>query len=337
MTNVPEMVTGILGGNRRALARALTHIENESPQALALIDALYPHTGSAILIGMTGAPGTGKSSLVNVLALHIRRQDRTVGIVAVDPSSPFSQGAVLGDRIRMRDLSGDAGVFIRSMATRGSLGGLSRTTSDVVRALDAAGFDVIIIETVGAGQSEVAIANTAHTVIVVDAPGLGDDIQATKAGILEIADILVVNKADLPGAPRAVQSLKAMLDLGHRMQTVAHHGQMLVQHDGQSTPEIDTWQIPVLKTIATSNEGIEEVFAAVLAHQEHLHSTGIGAEREAARLDVELAERMSAALLARWKASTDADLIRVALERIIARELTPAQAVTQFLTHKEKS
>ena len=329
------LVAGILDGNRRALARALTHIENESSHAPALLDALYPHTGRAILVGVTGAPGTGKSSLVNALALHVRKQSRSVGIVAVDPSSPFSQGAVLGDRIRMRDLAGDSGVFIRSMATRGSLGGLSRTTSDVVRALDAAGFDVIIIETVGAGQSEVAIASTAQTVLVVDAPGLGDDIQATKAGILEIADILVVNKADLPGALKSVQSLKAMLDLGHRMTTVAHHGRLLTQNDGQPDPEIDTWQIPVLQTVATSNEGIEEVFAAILAHQEHLHRSGIGAERESARLQTELAERMSSALLNRWQAVTDADAIGMALERIASRDLTPAAAVRQFLQDME--
>jgi LAO/AO transport system kinase len=235
----------------------------------------------------------------------------------------------------MRDLAGDSGVFIRSMATRGSLGGLSRTTADVVRALDAARFDVIIIETVGAGQSEVAIANTAQTVLVVDAPGLGDDIQATKAGILEIADILIVNKADLPGALKSVQSLKAMLNLGHRMQTVAHHGRLLTQKDGQATPEIDTWQTPVLQTTATSNDGIAEVFVAILAHQEHLQRSGLGAERESARLEVERADRMSNALLNRWQAATDARLIQTIFERIAARDLTPAAAVRQFLQDAE--
>ncbi len=177
------------------------------------------------MIGITGAPGTGKSSLVNQLALHYRRQEKRVAIVAIDPSSPFTGGAVLGDRVRMRDLAGDAGVFIRSMASRGSLGGLAQATAGVVQVFDAAGFDVVLIETVGAGQSEVDIARLAHTTLVVEAPGLGDDIQAIKAGILEIADILVINKADRPGADSAERALRSMLDLAHPVAKVfMHHG-----------------------------------------------------------------------------------------------------------------
>ena len=190
----------VLNGDRLALSRLLTQVENDAPEGRAALVELFPHTGKAHLIGVTGAPGTGKSSLVNQLALYYRKtENKRVAIVAVDPSSPFTGGAVLGDRVRMRDLAGDTGVFIRSMATRGSLGGLAQSTANMVQVFDAAGFDVIIIETVGAGQSEVDVARLAHTTLVVEAPGLGDDIQAIKAGILEIADILVVNKADRPG------------------------------------------------------------------------------------------------------------------------------------------
>ncbi len=194
-----SFAASVLSGDRLALARLLTRVENDTPEGRAALDELFPHTGKAHLIGVTGAPGTGKSSLVNQIALSFRKLGQRVAIVAIDPSSPFTGGAVLGDRVRMRDLAGDAGVFIRSMASRGSLGGLAQATAGVVQVFDAAGFDIILIETVGAGQSEVDIARLAHTTIVVEAPGLGDDIQAIKAGILEIADILVINKADRPG------------------------------------------------------------------------------------------------------------------------------------------
>ncbi|RME44449.1 MAG: methylmalonyl Co-A mutase-associated GTPase MeaB, partial [Caldilineae bacterium] len=213
---MPESLTQqVLQRKRRAIARLITYIENEDPQAQPILADLYPHTGRAHLIGITGAPGTGKSSLVNELAKAYRRQEQTVAVLAVDPTSPFSGGAILGDRIRMRDLAGDPGIFIRSMASRGSLGGLARAAHDAIKVLDAAGFDIILIETVGAGQGEVEIARTAHTVLVVEAPGLGDDIQAIKAGILEIADVFVVNKADRPGANKTAAALKTMLELGH--------------------------------------------------------------------------------------------------------------------------
>ncbi len=221
---MPEQVDLVqtIRSNRRQLSRLLTRAENG--QADAEIAAIYPHTGQAHIIGVTGAPGTGKSTLVNALTKQYRSQQRTVAIVAVDPTSPFTGGAILGDRIRMRELSGDVGVFVRSMATRGSLGGLARATGDLVCVFDAAGFDVILIETVGAGQSEVDIARLAQTTLVVEAPGLGDDVQAIKAGILEIADILVVNKADRPGVDNTVRALRAMLDLGHRVERISHHG-----------------------------------------------------------------------------------------------------------------
>jgi len=212
-----------------ALARLLTQVENDSPEGRAALAELFPYTGKAHLIGVTGAPGTGKSSLVNQLALHYRKiGDQRVAIVAVDPSSPFTGGAVLGDRVRMRDLAGDDGVFIRSMASRGSLGGIAQTTAALTQVLDAAGFEIIIIETVGAGQSEVDIARLAHTTLVVEAPGLGDDIQAIKAGILEIADVLVINKADRPGVENTERALRSNLELAHPTKRVArHHGPFL--------------------------------------------------------------------------------------------------------------
>ena len=215
-----ELAQAVLAGERLALSRTLTQVENDTPEGRAALDILFAHTGRAHLVGITGAPGTGKSSLVNQLARHYRQppageSPRRVAVVAVDPSSPFTGGAILGDRIRMRDLAGDPGVFIRSMASRGSLGGIASATAGVVQVFDAAGFDIILIETVGVGQAEVDIARLAHTTLVVEAPGLGDDIQAIKAGILEIADVLVVNKADHPGVESTERALRGMLELAH--------------------------------------------------------------------------------------------------------------------------
>src|SRR5512138_3804795 len=220
----------ILEGNRLALARLLTQVENDSPEGRLALAELFPHTGRAHLIGITGAPGTGKSSLVNQLALHYRKSaDRKVAIVAVDPSSPFTGGAVLGDRVRMRDLSGDSGVFIRSMASRGSLGGIAQKTAALVQVFDAAGYEIVLIETVGAGQSEVDVARLAHTTVVVEAPGLGDEIQAIKAGIMEIADVLVVNKADRPGSENTERALRSTLELAHptARRVFSHHGRTM--------------------------------------------------------------------------------------------------------------
>src|SRR5512135_1132122 len=239
MAGAETLVSEVLDGNRLALARLLTQVENDTPEGRQALDALFPHTGHAHLIGVTGAPGTGKSSLVNQMALAYRRADSPVkvAIVAVDPSSPFTGGAVLGDRVRMRDLAGDPGVFMRSMASRGSLGGLAQATAAVAQVFDAAGFDLVLIETVGAGQSEVDIARLAHTTIVVEAPGLGDDIQAIKAGILEIADIIVVNKADRPGVENTERALRIMLDLAHPVAKVfLHHGQALAAQPPAGVP-----------------------------------------------------------------------------------------------------
>ncbi len=330
-----ELVQPVLNGDRRALARLLTAVENNRPGVEQSLAALFPHTGRAWVIGITGAPGTGKSSLVNALAKVYRAQGKTVGILAVDPTSPFSGGAILGDRIRMRDLSGDKGVFIRSMATRGSLGGLSRATRDAIRVLDAAGFDIILVETVGAGQSEVDIVRTAQTTIVVEAPGLGDDVQAIKAGILEIADVLVVNKADRPGADNTVRGLKAMLELGHpaaRDQLASHHGQLLqvepVVANGHSA---SFWLPPIVRTVAIEGQGIDEVIAAIEAHRAYLGKPELLANVERQHIEIELHERLRAALVTRLLENVPSEAIAPIIARVQSREMDPQAAVEKIL------
>src|SRR5579872_6775332 len=235
----------IVDGDLRALARAATWIENRSPEAEPLLRALFPHTGRALILGVTGPPGAGKSTLCDQCARLIRAEGKTVGIIAVDPSSPFSGGAVLGDRIRMQQHHADPGVFIRSMATRGWLGGLARATMEMTMLFDAAGLDVVIVETVGVGQDEVEIARLAGVTMVVLVPGMGDDVQAIKAGIIEIADVFVINKSDLPGAEKLEHELKGYLNLSHRP---------------------DGWSPPVVHTIAHEGKGIEETLAAARAY-----------------------------------------------------------------------
>jgi LAO/AO transport system kinase len=328
---LPPVVAAIRS-SRRALARLLTRVENG--QAASELAALYPHTGQAHIVGVTGAPGTGKSSLVNALARHYRREDRTVGIVAVDPTSPFTGGALLGDRIRMRDLSGDPGVFIRSMATRGSLGGLSATTGDVVRVLDAAGFDLIMVETVGAGQSEVDIARAAQTTLVVETPGMGDDVQAIKAGILEIADILVVNKADQPGVENAVRALRAMLDLGHRAERMLYSGRLgkhLAASASTLPDENRAGQPPIIQTIATGGDGIPDLAAQIAAHRVYLRDSGVLAAREQVQIEVEITERLREVLLARLLDRADPAVFAALVARVAARDLDPASATRDLM------
>ena len=333
--SIDALIHGVQAGDRRALARLITQVENRTPDAATALSHLYPHTGRAYLVGVTGAPGTGKSTLVNALARVLRARDQTVGIIAVDPTSPFSGGAVLGDRIRMTDLAGDAGIFIRSMANRGSLGGLSATTGDVARVMDAAGFDVILIETVGAGQSEVDIARMAYTTIVVDAPGLGDDVQAIKAGILEIADILVVNKADRPGARNTARALQAMLDLGHRFRTISHHGELMAQTDApDAEPEYDFWPVPILETVALEHTGLDALLDAIDRHRAHLDDSGQRADRERLRLEAELIERLQATLLARLIAEQTPARLHAVVDQMLARTLDPGQAVNVLLDNR---
>lgn len=336
MANTPELAPAVLAGNRLALARLLTHIENDTPVGRVALNVLFSHTGRAHLIGVTGAPGTGKSSLVNQIARHYRRSDaagpRQVGIVAVDPSSPFTGGAILGDRVRMRDLAGDPGVFIRSMATRGSLGGLAYTTAGVVQALDAAGYDVILIETVGAGQAEVDIARLAHTTLVVEAPGFGDDIQAIKAGILEIADVLVINKADQPGVEGTERALRSMLQLAHPTQHVfRHHGQWMETdpHVAVASPEL--WIPPIQRTVATEGIGITELVTAIAGHNAFLKQTGEWQRREHERLRSELNELLQNTLVTRWRATILESQYGEILKQLVQRKISPWQAVELLL------
>jgi LAO/AO transport system kinase len=331
-----SLAASVLSGDRYSLARLLTQVENDSAEGRAALAELFPHTGKAHLIGVTGAPGTGKSSLVNQLALHYRKTDgRRVGVVAVDPSSPFSGGAVLGDRVRMRDLSGDQGVFIRSMASRGSLGGLAQATAGAVQVLDAAGFELILIETVGAGQAEVDIARLAHTTIVVEAPGLGDDIQAIKAGILEIADILVVNKADRPGVENTVKALKSTLELAHPMQHIfRHHGMDMPVEAPANTPA-ETWIPPILRVVSTQGTGIPELTDAVARHAEHLRSSGGWAAREEARLEAELDLLIQERLVSRFRAGLAPDELDKVVRQMVKRELSPWQAAEMLLDGRQ--
>lgn len=327
-----DLVAGIGTGNRLALARAISHVENEHADAHALLHALYPRTGQAHIIGVTGAPGTGKSTLVTALAQAYRAAGLTVGIVAIDPTSPFTGGAILGDRVRMRALSGDAGVFVRSMATRGSLGGLSKTTGDVVTLLDAAGFERIIVETVGVGQAEVAIASTAHTTLVVEAPGLGDEVQAIKAGILEIADLLVVNKADRPGADRTIKALEMMLELESGPRLIRHHGQLLQMEPAPlASQSADQWQVTVMKTVATNNEGVEPLRDRIEAHRAWLLTSGEWDARERVRIAYALESIMRAELNRRILAALPKSGIEPWVEAVRQRQTDPYTAAQQLL------
>jgi LAO/AO transport system kinase len=322
----------VLQGDRLALSRLLTQLENQKPEGQKVLDALYPVTGQAYLVGITGAPGTGKSSLVNRLVQIFRQpaqdsQTPKVGIIAVDPSSPFSGGAVLGDRVRMGNANGDPGVFIRSMASRGSLGGLAATTSQLVQALDAAGYQLILIETVGAGQAEVEIARLAHSTVVVEAPGLGDEIQTIKAGILEIADILVVNKSDLPGAEQAYRALVQMLTGS----TPDSHHNLKKSSNTNQDPEQTGWEIPVLMTSAVQNEGVADLKNALLEHRKHLKSSGYYKLREIRRIQADLDRKLQNKLVALWREQIQEDIYQRTLSDLIERRITPDQALQKLL------
>jgi LAO/AO transport system kinase len=306
----PEFLEKLFSGDTRTVARAITRVENSTTDAPALMKAVYPRTGNALVIGITGAPGAGKSSLVDKLAFYYKDKGERIGIIAVDPSSPFSGGAILGDRIRMSTLGLDKNVFIRSMATRGNLGGLSRTTVDAVAILDAAGFDKVIVETVGVGQDEVEIVKTADVSVVVLVPGMGDDIQAIKAGIMEIGDVFVINKADREGVLRTEKELEALLSLAHRP---------------------DFWNAPVVKTIATENKGIEDLSKAIESYYE-FQKSGENLERRKAiarwRLLELLQEKLLADVLSRSGSGEKLD--RLAQE-IAEKRNNPYSAVEEIL------
>ncbi|MFQ5399076.1 MAG: methylmalonyl Co-A mutase-associated GTPase MeaB [Anaerolineae bacterium] len=324
-----ELIERARRGEARAVARLITRLENSESAAEQIVPAIYPCTGRAHIVGVTGSPGSGKSTLVNELAKALRQREQKVGIIAVDPSSPFTGGALLGDRVRMRDLSGDRGVFIRSMASRGSLGGLSRATAAAVQVLDAAGFDTILVETVGAGQAEVDIASAAHTTLVIEAPGMGDDIQSIKAGILEIADILVVNKADRPGAARTVRSLKMMLEMGHAFRA-RHHGQLMEVAAMSGNGSEGGWRVPLLETVATTGQGVEALLDMIQSHLNHLRSTGSWLEREKERSQREVERLLQHRFMIGLRNAVPAvDHVQL-ITAVATREIDPYTAVSEL-------
>jgi GTPase len=301
----------ILQGDIRALSRAITAIENHSPESEQLLKHLFPHTGKAYLTGITGAPGTGKSTLVDRLAPVYRKREERVGVIAVDPTSPYSGGAILGDRIRMQSHSADTGIFIRSMATRGFLGGLARSTSEVALLLDAAGKRQVLIETVGVGQDEVDIVRLADCVLVILVPGLGDDIQNMKAGLMEIADIFVLNKADREGADRLEEQLHAMLSL-------------VMPRDG--------WHPLVLRTVATENRGIDDLASAIDKFRQHFESTGLRQKKQIEHWQTRLIEMLESRLLEKVLRGKEGEArIQSAAAQVAARKQDPFSAVNELL------
>lgn len=336
-----ELLDRFINGDRRALARVISLVENGAPQAREILKTLYPRTGQAHIIGFTGAPGVGKSTLVNRVIELYRGKGKRVGVVAVDPSSPFTGGAILGDRIRMQGARLDEGVFIRSLATRGHLGGLSQATGDVAKVLDAAGFPIILVETVGTGQSEVEIMRLAHTTVVVLAPGMGDDIQVIKAGILEIGDVFAVNKADREGTDRTVMELEMMLDLAEKGKGPRDHdqGHQPLAGDSAKIPSEETgkpafvsWRPPIIKTVARDGVGIEELLGALESHLSSLKSAGrwdalrqAMGEEELLKTATELAGR-----LIRSRAEENGYL-RTLVAAVARREMDPFTAAEEVL------
>ena len=308
-----EIARGVLAGNRRSIARAITTIENNSPKAQELIASIFPHTGNAHVIGLTGPPGSGKSTLIDKIIREYRRKGKTVGVIAVDPTSPFTGGAFLGDRIRMQELSTDQGVFIRSMASRNYLGGIAKATKNAAKVLDAAGKDVVIVETVGAGQSEVEIIKVAQTIVVLFAPGLGDEIQAIKAGIMEIADIFVVNKADRTNADKAVMDIQAMLQLNNKEKM---------------------WKPPVLKATALTGEGVQQLIEKIGEHRLFLEKEferKRSREKAEAELVEAIKERVASSIIEELKREGKLEEF---LQKILEKKMDPASIAEKLLNKK---
>jgi LAO/AO transport system kinase len=340
-----ELVEAALAGDRHAIARLITAIENNSDNARTALADLFPYTGQAYIIGVTGAPGTGKSTLVNELTKFYRADGRRVGIVAVDATSPFSGGAILGDRVRMCDLVADSHVFVRSMASRGHLGGLAWTTADVVKVLDAARFDTIIVETVGTGQLEVEIAQMAHTVVVVEMPGMGDEIQSIKAGILEIADIFAVNKSDHDGADRTVAILENMLSVGSSCPPlrIIHHTYLaaVLRQSGifppnpfvrsGSTQGNAGWHPTIVKTVAVRGEGVPELARSISSHRRYLEASNELEQRNQARLVGEVERVLRHHMMERLVRQIDQSQLADVLARVVARRVDPHTAAEQLM------
>ncbi len=313
---IQELVSRVRGGELRALARAISVVEDRGRDSLELLKALFPFSGNAMLLGLTGSPGAGKSTLVDQIAREYRKQQRTIGIIAVDPTSPFSGGAILGDRIRMQSHYADPGIYIRSMATRGSLGGLASTTADVATVLDASGRDLVMIETVGVGQDEVDIVTLADVTVVVLVPGMGDDVQTIKAGIMEIADVFVINKSDRDGAERVEREIRAM-------QSLAMRG--------------DSWTPPIVKTVANDGTGIPEVLQAIESYHVHLSRSELGQHRRVANWRKRITEMLRDALFERvvkeYLGNGEAD--RIAVE-VAEHKRDPYSVVEQIVAELGK-
>jgi len=313
LTRIEEIGRGVLAGDRRSIARAITIVENNTAQTQKLITSIYPHTGKAHIIGITGPGGSGKSTFIEKMIRKYRQKDNTVGVIAVDPTSPFTGGAFLGDRIRMQQLSTDQGVFIRSMATRNYMGGIAKATRDAVKVLDAAGKDIVIVETVGAGQSEVEIIKVAKTVVVLFAPGLGDEIQAIKAGIMEIGDIFVVNKADRENANRAVMDIQAMLQLNNKKRA---------------------WKPPVMKTVALTGEGVPQVVEKIGEHRLFLEKE-LERRRSRDKAEAELVEAIKENLASSIvKELKKEGKFEELLQKILEKEMDPRYAAEKLLKEK---
>jgi LAO/AO transport system kinase len=334
----------IVGGDVRAAARLMRDLDDRYPEAEATLRAIFPRTGRAWVVGITGSPGAGKSTLTDQLIGHHRRAGRSVGVIAVDPTSPFSGGAILGDRIRMQDHATDPGVFIRSLGTRGHLGGLSRSTSELVHVLDAMGKDVILVETVGVGQDEIEIASLAHTVVVVAVPGMGDDVQAIKAGVLEIADVFCVNKADRDGADRTVRDLQGMLEVRRIIQAPpqdhdAHHQPTGAPPRPLAANESDPgWEPPIVRTVAVTGEGMADLAAALQRQLGWLEASGEKRRREVARARAGfialLRERLLAGALGRLE--TELGRLDAVAARIADRQADPYALAAELASRLER-
>jgi len=328
---VTSLVERVRAGDVAAVARACRLVDDRLPGHDELLRELYPHTGRAWVLGVTGSPGSGKSTLSDRLIQALRAENARVGVIAIDPTSPFSGGAILGDRIRMQRHFEDPEVFIRSVATRGALGGLSRSTADLVRVLEAWGADVVLIETVGVGQDELEVTRTAHTTLVVMAPGLGDDVQAIKAGILEVADAFAVNKADRDGADATVRDLELMIALGNEsFAALRARGHSAAGALPVAEPSGERWNVPIVKTVATHGQGVPELLAKLRAHHAWLDGTAAGRARRSERLRLQLVAFLKDAL-AEAAVSALGDAIDDAARRVEARELDPYAACAALI------